>query len=414
MKYGTPASASQLFMAGAMLALSACGGGGSSSPPPTPPPPPPASALFNDVTQSNLPVSVISQSCMDAIPFDYDRDNDQDVLLAIEFGRMVLLQNDGNGRFSDISAEAGMLNNTQDHEDADVGDFDQDGDLDIVVASEDTMVHEAYINQGNSFNGSQLSPTSVANAVVAFDFDQDGDLDLVFGGQNLLILTNNGEGTFSLYTGDRIPSIANTIQDIAINDIDGDGDMDVMLGIEGQNRLLLNDGTGRYSDVTAAYLPMVEDESRVIAFADIDNDGDADMFVGNVNQQINPLVQNNFIYLNDGAGRFAGGQSTGLGFGTYGGRFVDFDGDGDPDLITANANLLVPDNMDGFKLYRNTAGSFVEITSEAFGSPVAAHGFSVATADFNRDGKMDLYFCSRGAVQSGVKVGNQDRLMFQR
>lgn len=417
MKHGTPAAASQLFMAGAMLTLSACGGGGGGSsptPPPAPPPPPPASALFSDATQNNLPANVINQACMDAIAFDFDRDNDQDVLLAIEFGRMVLLQNDGSGKFSDVSVTAGMLNNTQDHEDADVGDFDQDGDLDIAVASEDTMVHETYINQGSNFIGSQLSSTSVANAVVAFDFDQDGDLDLIFGGQNLLILTNNGQGVFALYTGDRIPSVAFTIQDIAINDIDRDGDMDMILGIEGQNRLLLNDGSGRYADATATYLPVAEDETRVIAFADTDNDGDADMFVGNVNQQINPLVQNNFIYLNDGSGRFVSGLSSGLGFGTYGARFVDFDNDGDPDLITANANLPVPSSMEGFKLYRNTSGSFIDITNEAFGGQIAAHGFGVAAADFNRDGKMDLYLCSRGAGQSGATVGSQDRLMIQR
>ena len=391
------------------LALNGCGGGGSAPDPIVVPPP--ASALFTDVTATHVPATVANLACMDARAFDYDNDGHLDLLLAIEFGRMVLLRNDGTGRFADVSAAAGMLDNQQDHEAIAVADLDGDGDLDFVVASEDTAVHEVYINQGNTFVGRQLPVTSVANAVVAFDFDHDGDKDLIFGGRGLLIMVNDGRGNFATYSGSRIPAVAGVIQDLVVVDVDNDGDLDLAVGVEGQNRLFINDGSGQFQirhDASAGRLRW----TRVLAFADVNRDGYLDMFVGNVQQELAGAVSFNFLYLNDRAGRFVATSSS-LGAGTYGAIFVDFDKDGSPDLVTANANILAPNTQGDFQLYRNSGGSFASITDQAFGRPVAVHGFGVASGDFNKDGKADLYLCARSATGSGPRVGGQDRLMLQ-
>lgn len=395
------------------LFVIACGGGGGGGDASPPSQPPPSTALFNDVTATNVDSSVPAQPCMDVQAVDVDGDNDLDLVLAIEFGQNILLINDGLGRFSKAANGGGFLQNSEDHEDIALANFDEDNKIDIAFASEDTMNHEIYFNQGGRFSGYQLGATSVANTVLAIDFDHDGDQDLLFGGQGLLVLENNGQGQFSVYSGNRIPAISGVIQDLAASDVDNDSDLDIAIGIEGQNILLKNDGSGVFTDVTSTHLAIVQDETRVLAFADVDSDGDVDMFVGNVKQRFTSTTRN-FIYLNDGSGRFLTAMSHSIGFGTYGGKFVDFDADGDPDLVLANANVLAAGDMTGFQMYLNSSGVFSNITVTAFGRAIQEHGFGVASGDFNADGKTDLYLCSRGALLNGSNVGQRDHLMLQR
>ena len=394
------------------LLMTACGGssGGSSQPAP----PPPQQSLFTDVTSTHVPAHVVPQPCMDVQAIDIDRDGDLDLALAMEFRSVVLLQNDGSGRFTDISGIAGVLDNANDHEDLAFADIDADDDLDFVVAAEDTMVHELYVNQGGVFVGRLLPETSVANAVAVFDFDHDNDNDIIFAGNGLLILENDGDGNFMSYSGDRVPAVTGIQQDVVIVDIDDDDDMDIAIAVEGQNRIFLNDGLGHYTDVTDSRLSAIQDESRVVLFSDVNNDGKKDLFVGNVLQEMSGVNPGNVIYLNDGAARFVAPSTSAVGFGTYGATFVDFDEDGDNDLLTASANLIEPSNTAGFRLFRNNGGSFGDITSEAFGGNLSEHGFSVAAGDFNRDGKVDFYLCSRGASQNGARVGFNDHLMLRR
>lgn len=402
-----------LFSAGT-FSISACGGGGGGDSGNPPPPPPPAiDAWFNDVTGTHVDQSVIDKACMDVQTIDYDADNDLDLILAIEFGRNVLLQNDGNGRFAAVSSAVGMLENREDHEDIALADFDGDSDIDIAVAAEDTAVHEIYLDQGNVFSGYQHPASSVANAVISIDFDDDTDSDLIFGGAGLLVLENIGVGSFSVYSGSRFPTLIDVIQDIATGDVDSDGDIDLFVATEGQNRLLLNDGTGHFTSVVEPYLPTQENESRVIALADIDDDEDLDLFVGNVTQVLSNVNPANGIYINNGAGLFTA-TSDQVGFGSYGGHFVDFDGDGDPDLITASANILDATDPGGFRLFRNDAAGFTDVTQLAFGGVIREHGFGVANGDFNGDGKIDFYLCSRGAVQDGTRFGARDHLMLRK
>ena len=396
---------------GAVLALAACGGGGGddgSSPPPS-------SALFVDASATHLPPGAGDGACMDAQALDFDGDGDLDLVLAIEFGINLVLSNDGTGHFA--VASAGMLATGADHEDIALADLDGDGDLDLAFAAEDTQVHELYLDQGASFLGAQLGPTSEANAVVAFDLDADGDLDLVFGGQGLLVLLNDGSAGFSVDAPGRFPAEAGVVQDLVAIDVDGDADLDLALGNEGQNQLFLNQGGGAFSDATATHLPAVIDETRVLAFADVDRDGDLDLFVGNVHQEMVGAAGQDFLYANDGRGVFAALPALPApgGFGTYGGRFVDFDVDGDPDLVTGSADILDATDLGSFRLYRNDGtGLLVDISDLAFGAEVREHGFGVAAGDLDGDLDIDLYLCSRGASAGGVRYGHADHLMLQR
>ena len=67
---------------------------------------------------------------------------------------------------------------------------------------------------------------------------------------------------------------------VALGDVDGDGDPDLVFGNAQQNRLYLNDGTGIFTDATAARMPSDSDRTEAVALGDVDGDGDADLVFG--------------------------------------------------------------------------------------------------------------------------------------
>lgn len=64
-------------------------------------------------------------------------------------------------------------------------------------------------------------------------------------------------------------------------DVDGDGDLDLIVGTVGPERLLLNDGHGLFRERTRAHFPEVLDPSLDVAWGDLDSDGDLDVAVAN-------------------------------------------------------------------------------------------------------------------------------------
>ena len=105
-------------------------------------------------------------------------------------------------------------------------------------------------------------------AVVLGDVDGNGDLDLVLGngGQQNRLYLNDGTGTFADATATRMPPDSDFSKAVALGDVDGDGDNDLVFGNSGQqNRLYLNDGTGRFTDATAARMPPDSDHTFAVA-----------------------------------------------------------------------------------------------------------------------------------------------------
>jgi hypothetical protein len=171
------------------------------------------------------------------------------------------------------------------------------------------------------------------------DLDGDRDLDLVlaFEGGHALWL-NDGKGHFTDATCERLPFVADLVEARKITpfDVDGDGDLDLYfahVGWQGrapQDRLFLNDGKGLFSDATAAWLPVDEDTTVDAQFADLDGDGQLEVVLAN----LGPLrvLTNTGAKFEDATERFVGPQIVAQQLGV---ELADFDGDGRLDLYLA-------------------------------------------------------------------------------
>lgn len=376
-----------------------------------------AQPLFREVTSTHLPAGLAGR-CMDAAAGDVDGDGDLDLALAMEFEPKILLVNDGSGRFRDASAQ--LPRAIHDSEDVAFADFDGDGDLDLVLVSEDDRKDELYLNDGTGrFDDAseRLVSDDVSNALVVLDLNGDGAPDVLTGNIGIdRAFVNDGTGRFRDETATRWPQGADDsrTQDLEAFDMDGDGDLDIAVANEGQNRLFRND-EGVLVDVTAAALPELIDESREIRAADLDGDGDLDLVVANVRFLLGRPALDELL-LNDGRGRFvragAGWQPPSSEQSHFTVQAVDLDRDGDLDL-------LLPSTVFG-----RAAGDYRVLVNDgrarfAAAEPgallpasVSGNGFDVEVADLDGDGFADLFLCNRASVDDDVSgSGGLQRLL---
>ena len=148
--------------------------------------------------------------------------------------------------------------------------------------------------------------TGLVAGVSAGDLDGDGDFDLVIVSgtrRRVIALVNDGAGRFnervfltipdalwSYQTGAE-PTIGLSGSDsTALGDLDGDGDLDLVVGnywecvvfwCFGRNRLYLNNGTGTFTPAPASQMPVHDDPTTSVALGDVDGDGDLDLVIGN-------------------------------------------------------------------------------------------------------------------------------------
>ncbi|GAB4521440.1 MAG: hypothetical protein Tsb0010_05680 [Parvularculaceae bacterium] len=365
-----------------------------------------AQPRYVDVSATHLPQPALIVQSKDAHAADLDGDGDLDILIAHEYRPNVILINDGRGKFTNESAER-IPQLDRDSEDAIARDFDGDGDLDILFVSEDDEENEYYINDGAGVFADardRLPTAGVTNGIASADLNGDGASDLVFGdsGQNVLLIAD-GDGGFVDETSARLPEIPDATQDLEFGDVDGDGDLDLIVANEDDNRLLINNGDGIFADESATRLPYREtgEETREADFGDADGDGDLDIYFANVNFRRTGAPQDRLL-INDGAGRFTDETAhrlPAIDDYTMDADFIDIDGDGDLDIVTAG--LVISGGLAPIPyrvLENDGSGRFAERTSAHLPASARGVGTDIEAGDYNGDGRADLYLANRAGA----------------
>jgi len=260
---------------------------------------------------------------------DLNGDGSQDIVRATGSGVKVYF-NDGTGN---LTASIQKLTDKSSDSVA-LGDIDGDGYLDIVLL-EKWSAPRVFINNGLGSFVDDSGPLSHhpgqthANIVLA-DVTGNNSLDIIWAGgdRKNMIFFNSGKGRFSdsgQRLGTSLSTNTNKLYDVAANDINGDGKLDLVItnadyhGAEEVNQLFLNDGKGMYelSDVDLGT------NGKTPAIADIDSDGDLDIVIGGKPN----------IFINEGNGHFTLSALNRLPSGGEQPLLGDIDGDGDVDLI---------------------------------------------------------------------------------
>lgn len=401
---------------------------------------------FPDVAASlGLDLNDLAGGC---VLDDMDNDDRLDVVVstwALD-GQLRYFHNEGNGRFADRTAEAGLtglvsgLNLQQ-------TDYNNDGWLDLWVLRGGWFGISGRMPNSllrNNRDGTFTDVTEEAGLLSLhptqtstwFDYNADGWLDLFIGNETTSaadpdrseLFHNNGDGTFTEVARESGLEIARLVKGVASGDYDNDGRPDLYVSCrDSANLLFRNEGpagtnaqgrvTWRFRNVSAAAGVDETVHSFPTWFFDYDNDGREDIFVsGYLIRGVGDVAADYLglpsagakprLYRNLGNGSFSNvTASVGLNRVCHamGANFGDLDNDGwldfylatgDPDLST-----LIPNRM-----FRNAGGTrFQEVTtSGGFGNLQKGH--AVAFADLDHDGDQDVY-----AVIGGALAGDRYR-----
>ncbi len=316
---------------------------------------------------------------------DYNNDELLDVYVSSSYGENILYHNNGDGTFSDVTSEAGVVDSSASNGVA-WGDYNNDSWLDLYVAN--FGINTLFRNNCDGTFTDVTFEAGVADsgggeAVTWVDYDNDGQLDIYvvnLGGPNVLY-RNLGDGIFGDASETSGLADYGTGENAAWADYDNDGLQDVYISNRYTNALYHNNGDGTFTDVRFEAAVADTGRGHGICWGDYNKDGWLDLYLVNRNTT-------NILYHNNGDGTFSDVTSeAGVGdeaLYTVGTSFFDFDNDGDLDIYNTSGsiNTMFSNNGDG---------SFTDVTSEAGVGDYGRLGNGMACGDYNSDGSVDIY-----------------------
>lgn len=314
---------------------------------------------------------------------DLDKDNDVDIIVFYNSERsIVLFENNGNGDFAENKI---VINQTKPLTSLFAIDIDGDEDIDIAAFSllGDKIIWFQNDGDGN-FSEEIVIPHTGNNVddLRIVDIDADGDFDLIASFLNSSKITlheNDGIGNFEEYTLFDDETLARDM--LSIGDLDGDGDIDILRIFEEEIVWYENEGLRKFSrEKDFTNNSVFAHDISAVAIEDLDNDGKVDVLVTFENQ--NEVVW----YKNEGKlGRDLNLTQVNISRKTYQPldiQTADLDGDGDTDILSASYE------DDKIAWFENIGiqDSFPEtiITSSAAGA------VDITGGDLDGDGDIDL------------------------
>ena len=407
-----------------------------------------AQNVSGDSEQTYLVDSMMGGSAF----FDYDQDGDVDLYILNgskvvgfpdqEHPRNTFYRNE-QGKFVDATDEANLGDAGWGMGCA-VGDYNNDGDLDIYITNYGR--NALYDNQGDGTfvdvtEYAQVGDERFGTGCAFFDYDGDGYLDLYvanyvdfkhflqttpnrsyvwkglrvhFGprgmkGSGDILYRNQGDGTFADVTVEARVVGQDKLYGMGVigGDYDRDGDVDIYVANDtGPNFLYQNQGDGTFADIGwmigAAYGESGEAQGCMgIAYGDYDNDLYQDILVTNFWEQTNTLYHNDRGTFFSDLSFDAGVGKESFQFLAWGTEFFDYDNDGDKDLFVANGHLfpqldranLGTSYAQTNQLFENLGdGTFVEVSQvSGEGLKIKKVSRGASFGDYDDDGDLDIF-----------------------
>jgi hypothetical protein len=304
-----------------------------------------------------------------------------------------LYKNNGDGSFARITdnsiAQTSVIGSGLSW-----ADYDNDGKLDLFVCGTISSRNKLFHNEGNGnfteiLTGDIVTEINSSQSCAWADYDNDGYIDLFvtnrYGMSNRLY-KNNGDGTFTKILSGSIVTDNAESRCSAWGDYDNDGWQDLfVVNYQGYNDFLYrNNQNGTFTRVMN--VPMVYDQQwgSACQWSDYDNNGFIDLFVTNTDGS-------NLLYYNQGEGNFIIKNTIISENISYGLNWGDFDNDGYTDIFVCN-----PYRFNSLFKY-NGGSSFTKVTNDIIAQE-GGYSIGCASADFNNDGKLDMFVTNRNST----------------
>ncbi len=292
-------------------------------------------------------------------------------------------------------------------------DMDGDGDPDIVLSSVGNSNRILVYENPGQLDGSIWPQTTIGKSsamilqVATLDFGSDGDLDIVSGGMTdedfeIILWQNNGTPFADSWSRIGVGTSPSEVQAVLAADMDDDGDPDLITGsgaTDVELHLWENPGQGAGGAWTSHELGATDDSVLSLALVDLDGDGDLDLISGGRRDEDYELI----AWINDDTPFNNSWQAVDIGDApgdVYALTLADFDGDGDTDLASAGSWHGDPQIV----LWRNDGTPLDGLWESNPIGTLSANTQSLVAIDVDKDGRVDLISSSEQLDQGAELI----------